>query len=79
METGDDMRIRGTFTCNIGELAKRDKLEVKDILKIAKASSRQQVARWFNGSDIPHALYLLRIKKATGWKLEDMIREDGNE
>jgi hypothetical protein len=79
MVIGDDMRIRGNFTCHIGELAKRDNLEVKDILKIAKASSRQQVLRWFKGLDVPHALYLLRIKKATGWKLEDMIKEDESE
>lgn len=77
--TGDNMRTRGTIHCNLKELAERDKLSQADIMRITMASSRQQVSRWFNNKDIPHALYLLRIKKATGWKLEDMITEEENE
>ena len=73
------MRIKVNVTCNIAKLAERDKLRQVDILRIARASSKSQVGRWFKGEEIPHALYLLRIKKATGWTLEEMIvEEDGN-
>jgi hypothetical protein len=76
MILGDHMRIKANVKCNIAELAARDKLRQVDILRIARASSKSQVGRWFNDNEIPHALYLLRIKKATGWTLEEMIIEE---
>lgn len=72
------MRIKANVTCRIAELAARDNLKQVDIKRIAGASSKSQVGRWFHNKEIPHALYLLRIRKTTGWQLEDMIvEEDG--
>lgn len=70
------MRIKANVKCNIAELAARDGLKQVDIRRIANASSKSQVGRWFQGNEIPHALYLLRIQRATGWQLEEMIIEE---
>lgn len=76
MEIGDQMRIKANVNCKLSELAARDGMKQVDIHKITNASSKSQVGRWFHNQEVPHAVYLLRISKATGWTLEEMIEEE---
>jgi hypothetical protein len=70
------MKLKANVKCNIAELAARDNVKQVDLYRMINPSSKSQVGRWFNHQEIPHALYLLRIHKATGWTLEEMISEE---
>lgn len=69
------LKLKIKVRCKIGELLKtegRSQTWLADKID----TTPQLVNDWCKGKYVPSIGYILRIMKATGWKLEDMFEEE---
>lgn len=69
------IKLKIKVRCKIGELLKSEGRSMTWLAGQIEATP-QLVNDWCKGKYTPHVGYILRIIKATGWKIEDMFEEE---
>ncbi len=63
---------------NFAALLDRDTLR-RSYLISSIGATKQQFSRWVLNLEQPHVGYVLRIAKLTGWTIEEMFEERGEQ
>lgn len=67
-------KLNFSIRCNIGTLLKNEGRTQAWLAKQIDVPARM-ISDWCNNRYTPHIGYIMRIKKVTGWELEQMFEE----